>query len=89
VQKVEGKKKKKFKKNGDSPTRPSIDPTGRESTLGPVGLSPFFFLIYCLKIYIFWKFGKWAKAFGRMGVQHPHFFKLAPTLGSVNPLQPN
>jgi hypothetical protein len=31
----------------------------------------------------FWKFGEWAKAFGRMGVQHPHFLKLAPTLGSV------
>jgi hypothetical protein len=22
-------------------------------------------------------------AFGKMGVQHPHFLKLAPTLGSV------
>jgi hypothetical protein len=32
----------------------------------------------------FWKFGKWARAFGRMGVQHPHFLKLAPTLGSAN-----
>jgi hypothetical protein len=30
------------------------------------------------------KFGKWAKAFGRMGVQDPHFLKLAPTLGSAN-----
>jgi hypothetical protein len=33
--------------------------------------------------FIFLKFGEWAKAFGRMGVQHPHFLKLAPTLGSV------
>jgi hypothetical protein len=32
----------------------------------------------------FWKFRKWARAFGRMGVQHPHFLKLAPTLGSAN-----
>jgi hypothetical protein len=32
----------------------------------------------------FWKFGKWARAFGRMGVQHPYFLKLAPTLGSAN-----
>jgi hypothetical protein len=31
-----------------------------------------------------WKFGKWARAFGRMGVQYPHFLKLAPTLGSAN-----
>jgi hypothetical protein len=28
--------------------------------------------------------GKWAKAFGRMGVQHPLFLKLALTLGSAN-----
>jgi hypothetical protein len=31
----------------------------------------------------FWKFGEWARPFGRMGVQHTHFLKLAPTLGSV------
>jgi hypothetical protein len=29
------------------------------------------------------KFGKWARVFGRMDAQHPHFLKLAPTLGSV------
>jgi hypothetical protein len=40
-----------------------------------------FFEIY-LFIY-FWKFGEWARAFGRMDVQHLHFIKLAPTLGSV------
>jgi hypothetical protein len=28
----------------------------------------------------FWKFGKWARAFERMGVQHPHYLKL----GSAN-----
>jgi hypothetical protein len=32
----------------------------------------------------FWKFGKWARAFGRLGVQRVHFLKLAPTLGSGN-----
>jgi hypothetical protein len=32
----------------------------------------------------FWKFGKWARAFERMVVQHPHYLKLAPTLGSAN-----
>jgi hypothetical protein len=31
-----------------------------------------------------WKFGKWARAFGRMGVQYPHFLKLALPLGSAN-----
>ena len=36
-----------------------------------------------LKIIFFGKFGEWARPFGRMGVQHPHFLKLAPTLGSV------
>jgi hypothetical protein len=35
-----------------------------------------------LKLF-FWKFEKWAGAFGGMGVQHPHFLKLVPTLGSV------
>jgi hypothetical protein len=29
------------------------------------------------------KFGEWARAFERMGIQHPHFLKLALTLGSV------
>jgi hypothetical protein len=31
----------------------------------------------------YWKFGEWAKAFGRMGAQYTHFFKLPPSLGSV------
>jgi hypothetical protein len=33
---------------------------------------------------------EWAWHFGRMGVNHPHFLKLAPILGSVkssNPLE--
>jgi hypothetical protein len=43
------------------------------------------FLLYLFFNYyfFFWKFGEWTRAFGRMGVQHPHFLKLAPTLGSV------
>jgi hypothetical protein len=32
------------------------------------------FLIFFKKN--FWKFGKWAKAFGRMGIQHPHYLSL-------------
>jgi hypothetical protein len=38
-----------------------------------------FFILTCF----FGKFGEWAKAFGRMDVQLPHYLKLAPTLGSV------
>jgi hypothetical protein len=45
--------------------------------------SPFFKYFFIFLNFIFLKFGEWAKAFGRMGVQHPHFLKLAPTLGSV------
>jgi hypothetical protein len=37
-----------------------------------------------LKKFFFWKFGKWARAFERMGIQHTHYLKLAPTLGSAN-----
>jgi hypothetical protein len=33
--------------------------------------------------FFFGKCKEWAMAFGRMGVQHPHFLKLAPILGSV------
>jgi hypothetical protein len=50
------------------------------STPGQGVDNPFFFFF---AKFFFWKFGEWAKAFGRMGVQHPHFLKLAPTLGSV------
>jgi hypothetical protein len=37
---------------------------------------PIFLNFFILKKMNFWKFGKWARAFGRMGVQHPHFLKL-------------
>jgi hypothetical protein len=44
---------------------------------------PHYFNVFLFKTFFFWKFGQWAKAFGRMGVQHPHFLKLALTLGSA------
>jgi hypothetical protein len=31
----------------------------------------------------YWKFGEWARAFGRMDAQYTHFFKLPPSLGIV------
>jgi hypothetical protein len=45
---------------------------------------PIFLKFFYFKKMNFWKFGKWTRAFGRMGVQHPHVLKLAPTLGSAN-----
>jgi hypothetical protein len=48
------------------------------------GATPNFLNFLNLKKKNFWKFGRWAKAFGRMGVHHLHFLKLAPTLGSAN-----
>jgi hypothetical protein len=143
---VEGRKKKKFNKNGNSPAGPGVDPwpagdrwspasprpptcrrrllvaelpatsgrdlvarprPGSDRWSPPAGRQPragqrpavacrprvdawtcwaipiFLKFFYFLKMN-FWKFGKWAKAFGRMGVQRPHFLKLAPTLGSGN-----
>jgi hypothetical protein len=89
---MEGRKKKKFKKNGNCPTGPGIDrrpaTSGRPPAAGRhlrLWDSSHFFEIFLFKKFFFWKFGRrWAKAFGRMGVQHPHFLKLAPTLGSAN-----
>jgi hypothetical protein len=90
---VEGRKKKKFKKNGNIPTNPGIDlrPVGDRwsqagfgSTPGLVELFLFFLKFFYLEKKNFWKFGRWARAFRRMDVQHPHFLKLAPTLGSAN-----
>jgi hypothetical protein len=31
----------------------------------------------------YWKFREWARAFGIMGAQYTHFFKLPPSYGSV------
>jgi hypothetical protein len=74
---VEGRRKKKFKKNGNSPTGLGVAPRLVTSCLH-------FFQIFLFKKKNFWKFEKWARAFGRMGVQHPNFLKLAPTFGSAN-----
>jgi hypothetical protein len=78
--------KKKFKKSpGRRPRaggRLAVAPRPRLDTW-IVPDCPLFmnFLIFCN--FIFWKFKEWAKAFERMDVQHLHFLKLAPTLGSV------
>jgi hypothetical protein len=85
-------KEKKFKKKGTESDRPAVDPwspAGCGSTPGLSGPGPIFeisyFIIiillllfyYCyFIIIILWKFG-------RISVQHPHFLKFAPTLGSV------
>jgi hypothetical protein len=45
-------------------------------------MAPFYKKIDFFKI-LFEKFGEWAMPFGRIGVQHPHFLKLAPIPGSV------
>jgi hypothetical protein len=91
VQKVEAREKKNFKKKGYSPTA-EASTRGRRATAGRrprINASacravPSFLKFFYLKKKNFWKFGKWARAFGRMGVQHPHFLKDAPTLGSAN-----
>jgi hypothetical protein len=59
-------------------------PANRGSTPAPVKLFQIFLIFLNLKRIFFWKFGKWARAFERMGIQHPHYLKLAPTLGSAN-----
>jgi hypothetical protein len=45
--------------------------------------SPFLFNFFCFSLKKIGKLGEKAKPFGRMGIQHLHFLKLAPTLGSV------
>jgi hypothetical protein len=80
VQKVEAREKKNFKKKGYSPTA-EASTRGRRATAGRrprINASacravPSFLKFFYLKKKNFWKFGKWARAFGRMGVQHPHF----------------
>jgi hypothetical protein len=84
VQKVEGMRKKKFKKKGTEPDRPGINlrPTGDQRS--PVGHLYAWLVRPCYFFYknlIFLKFVFWK--FGRMGVQDPHFLKLTPTLKSV------
>jgi hypothetical protein len=57
--------------------------TGRPRPCQVVRLTAFKFFDF-FKI-IFWSFKEvwgWAWQFGRMGIQHPHFLKLAPILRS-------
>jgi hypothetical protein len=78
---------KKFKKNGNSPIGPSVHPRpagDQRLDAWTCGAISIFLKFSYLKKNNFWKFGRWTRAFGRMGVQHPHFLKLAPTLGSAN-----
>jgi hypothetical protein len=77
-----GQEEKKFQQKWEHPDRSRRRPAaGGRPTCQVVPI----FLKLKIKIkMIFWKFGKCAWAFGRMGVQHPHFLKLAPTLGSAN-----
>jgi hypothetical protein len=91
AQKVEGRKKKKFKKNGNSLTSLGVNPrpagdhwspgsrrskAGRRPTVArqprvdawTCPAVPNFLNFFYFKKMNFWKFGKWARAFGRMGV---------------------
>jgi hypothetical protein len=83
---VEGRRKKKFKKKGAGRPYLGIDqwsPTGRGSIPGHDWPGPFFLEFFYFFQIFYWKFGKWALAFGRMGAGYNHFFKLPPTLGSI------
>jgi hypothetical protein len=44
---------------------------------------PLFFAIFFFLFTLFFGSLRWAWHFGRMGVHHPHFLKLAPTLGDA------
>jgi hypothetical protein len=75
---------------GPGPTGDQRSPTGRGSTPRQGRPGPFFlnfFIILMLPPTLwsifYWKFGEWARAFGRMGAHYTHFFKLPPSLGSV------
>jgi hypothetical protein len=74
---------KKFKKNGNSPIGPSVHPRpagDQRLDAWTCGAISIFLKFSYLKKNNFWKFGRWTRAFGRMGVQHLHFLKLTPTL---------
>jgi hypothetical protein len=82
-----GQEEKKFQEKWEQPDRRRCrqqSPAGRGSTPVLVRLFQIFYFLFYLKKKNFWKFGKWARAFERMDVQHPHYLKLAPTLGSAN-----
>jgi hypothetical protein len=77
---------KKIQKKGQStPVRVHVPAAGRRllvagrgSTPGQVQTVLFFLNLFYFFEFIYWKFGEWARAFGRMDVQHLHFLKLAP-----------
>jgi hypothetical protein len=80
-----GGQEKKNQEKWEQPERCSCRPTaGRGSTPVPTGLFQKKLIFFNLKKKNFGNFGKWARAFERMGVHHPHHLKLAPTLGSAN-----
>jgi hypothetical protein len=82
-----GQEEKKIQKKWEQPDRSWHQPTvARQPRVDArtCPAVPIFLKFLYFKKMNFWKFGKWARAFGRMGVQHPHFLKLAPTLGSAN-----
>jgi hypothetical protein len=81
VQKVEGRKKKISRKMG---TVRQVQVSTRGWRATAYQAVHIFLKFFYLKKKNSWKFGKWARPFGRMGVQHPHFFKVAPTFGSAN-----
>jgi hypothetical protein len=84
-------REKKILKKGTVCPCPSVDPRPSATSGSPPAagrhldkgkLSHSFEIFYFFEI-LFWKFGEWTRAFGRTSAQHPHFLKLAPTLGSV------
>jgi hypothetical protein len=88
-----GQYKKKFKKKGQADPvqastcgwRPTVACQPRQGRLASFFLNFFIFLMLPPTLWsiFYWKFGEWARAFGRMGAQYTHFFKLPPSLGSV------
>jgi hypothetical protein len=81
-----------FQKKGHSVQKRRTAPRPAGDQRSPVGcctipdrLRHFHFMQFLFYFFdfFFWKYREWARAFGRIGVQHPHFLKLAPILGSV------
>jgi hypothetical protein len=60
-------------------TRKKERPVGRVQQSVKLQVGPHFpiFLVFFIKKLVVWR---WTWHFGRMGVQYPHFLKLAPTL---------
>jgi hypothetical protein len=67
-----------------SPGGDQQSPAGCGSIPAPIKLFQIFLSIFIFKKRIFGSLGNGPGAFERMGIQHPHYLKLAPTLGSAN-----